>query len=676
MPLAMTWTVLDFETASNCDLKKCGAARYAEDPTTEIICLGFQHQLMTEPIVLRPVDLLYDDPESGLARLVNDPTVVFIAHNVLFEKFIWREIMVKVFAWPDIPNHRWHDTQAVCAMKVIPQDLDRASPVLRLSIQKDKEGSALAKSLSKPNKKTGLYDRSEKTLARVYAYCGQDVLGEVEMHETIGWLPAGERRVWLLNQRVNERGLQLDMDYVRKSQEIVDKASAPLIVEFADLTGGLKMTQIDKFKGWLETQGLRVGSLDKEHLAALLGGDLEVDDDGEDELDTSDYTPVMSDDVHRALSIRQLIGSASIKKLARMEACVCADGRARGLLQYHGTGPGRSAGRLLQPHNFPRGTLKLGGEPPDPRIVVEAIMTGDPDYVSMMLGPPVETVLSGLRHSIIAAKKRLLMAGDYAGIQARTVLGLAGQHDKTALMAVGKDIYVDMAAQIYKRPIDKKKDPAERQTGKNSVLGLGFQMGWKKFKKKYAKEQPDEFCEEVVRVYRKEWAPKVPELWYGLQDAAIDAVWSGKPREAYGVTYQIEGRWLSCRLHSGRKIWYFNPRQTRRPMPWDETDIRRGFSYNVQKMGQWRTIDAFGGQLAENVVMGIERDLMTNAMLTLEKEGFPVCLEVHDEIVSEPLAVDADEKAFIQIMEDVPQWCRDLQIPVAVEGWTAERYHK
>lgn len=665
--MTIKWVVGDFETASTCDLKKAGAWRYAQDPTTEILCFSFGDDAgcLTWTPFMGP-----DDPVTiALHKRVDDPEIVFIAFNVGFEKAIWREIMVKVYGWPNIPNSRWHDVQAVCAMKVIPLDLDRAIQVLRLPHAKDKEGSKFTISLSKPNK-AGYYDRSGKSIQRVVEYCERDILGEVGLHQRVGWLPARERSVWLLNQRVNERGIRLDMAFVAKAQEVVDRASAPLEAEFLELTGGIKMTQVAKFRDWCGENGYRVPDLQKETLAKILQKD--IDGDFEDEMDDPGrYTGSVPANVHRALSIRQLIGSASIKKLARMQQCVCEDGRVRGSLQYHGTGPGRSAGRLLQPHNFPRGTVNH-----DVQEVVDAIMTGDPEYVEMIYGVgAVEVVLSSLRHAIIADKGRVLVAGDYAGIQARTVLGLAGQHDKTAIMAAGKDIYIDMAEQIYKCKVTKA-DTEKRQTGKNSVLGLGFQMGAPKFFDKYGEGQTIEFIEEVVRVYRQEWAPMVPKLWYALQEAAVEAVWTKRPHSAYGVEYRLEDGWLTARLPSGRKMWYFNPMPIRKAMPWDHTDVRKAFTYQAMKMGQLRTIDAFGGQLTENVVMGIERDIMTHGMILCEKNGFPICLEVHDEIVSEPLIADADEKAFQQIMEDVPSWVREIQIPVKVETWAGLRYRK
>jgi DNA polymerase bacteriophage-type len=676
----MKWVEIDFETASSCDLKKSGSTVYSEDPTTEVLCAVYD--VMGEDRRL----WLPSKEDIFLRALALDPEVMFVAHSAGFEKDIWRNIMVPMFDFPNIPNSRWHDTAAVCAYKAIPQGLDWAARVMRLTNQKDMEGSKITKAMSKPDKK-GYYDRSPAKLQKVYDYCYQDIATQVNLHQRLGWLPRAERDVWLLDQRINERGVRLDLGYVRACQKIVDEASGPLIQEFAQITGGLKMTQRDRFMDWITINGASVPNLTKDTLADLLGDD-EAEDESNAEEDIHgavlETAPVaLPENVFRALKIRQLIGSASIKKLRSMEACTCADGRARRLLLYHGTAPGRWAGRLLQPQNFPRGTLKTEGAkgakamPVD--IVREALMTGDWQYVQSILGPPVEAVVSGLRHAIVASRGRVLISGDYAGIQARVVLALAGQHDKTALMASGADIYCDMASQIYKRPIDKKQDPAERQTGKNSVLGLGFQMGPAKFLLKYGEGLTLEFIKEVVRVYRQEWAPKVPKLWYALEAAAIRTVHERTPHEAYGVRYELEDGWLSARLPSGRKIWYANPQPTFKRMPWDPDDVRPSFKFQTWKMGQWIWKDAFGGLLTENVVMGVERDIMVGGMFRLEKNGFPIVLTVHDEIVAEPFAADADQKAYDEILCDVEPWVKEIQVPIAVEGWPggpAECYRK
>ncbi len=130
----MDWSVVgDFETASSCDLVLCGAHRYAEDPTTEVISFTFQVQ-DAEPVLWIPT--YGQDHPATLALLdaCNNIKLLFVAHNAGFEKAIWRNIMVAQFGFPDIPNHRWHDTQAMCAMRVIPMKLERALPVLRGTI--------------------------------------------------------------------------------------------------------------------------------------------------------------------------------------------------------------------------------------------------------------------------------------------------------------------------------------------------------------------------------------------------------------------------------------------------------------------------------------------------------------------------------------------------------------
>lgn len=669
--------VLDFETASRCDLKKAGAWRYSEDLSTEVLCLAFSTNPKEIPFVWVPGD---DACGFVLRDLAENPEVIFIAHNAGFEKAIWRNIMVPQYGFPDIPDERWHDTMAVCAMKQVPQQLDRVLRVTGLPVEKDMEGSRLTKSLSKPVKKTGLYDRSPGTLARVYQYCQTDIQTEWALHQFIGWHQKGERAVWLLDQKINERGVKLDMEFVTAAQKIVREASKPLAAEFREITGGLEFTQRDKIMSWLHRENVHLDNLQKGTLDELLEGEEDAADEdaGDVGSDTNQLEP-LPPHVHRALHIRRLIGSASVKKLGAMQACVGADGRARGLLQYHGAGPGRWAGRLLQPQNFPRGSIEVGEKPPKIDWMVDAIKSGDWEFVEATLGPAVEVVVSSLRHAICAEEGYQLVAGDFAQVEARVLLALAGQHDKTDLLARGEDPYCDMASTIYRRPITKADKP-ERQIGKNSVLGLGFQMGAAKFMDRYGQGQELDFFQEVVRAYREDWAPKVPKVWYGLEEAALRAVWDKTTAEAYGVTYKHEGPWLTARLPSGRKLYYFDPQPVKKHMPWSTSeapDIRAAWTYKALKMGRWTSVDAYGGLLTENVVQGSARDLLVHAMFKAEAEGYPLVLTVHDELVAEPLLSRPDaDVAIRQIMEDIPEWAREMCAPIAAETWAGERYRK
>src|SRR5882672_2649074 len=685
----ISYVVMDFETASACDLIKCGAWRYSEDITTEIICLGYGID-GGDPILLTPHELLFRS-NHHLAPLVVDPQVIFIAHNVGFEKAIWR-IMMKQFGWPDIPNSRWHDSMAVCAMKALPLKLDSAARVLRLWQQKDTTASRIVKGLSKPDRK-GYYDRSKETLSIVYEYNRQDIRSETELNHVLGGLQTRERNVWLLDQRINERGARVDLAYVAACQRIVREASIPLLAEFQRLTGLDKAGSTAKLKDWAAKQGVVLKDLKKETIVKLLG----VDEDEDDYDDTTDDdlgddgpgdTPLfrLPENVRRALDIRRNLAGAAVKKLPVFERTCCADGRVRGLLQYHGAGPGRWSARLVQPHNFPKGTLRYQvgwnntgaavEEPPPPHVVADALMSGDWRYVEDVLGPALEVVTSGLRHALIPGIGREYNVGDFATIEALIVLALAGQHDRTAKIAAGEKPYVPMAETIFKRKIDKKVDLLEYTIGKATVLGCGFQMGWKTFQARYCKDQPNEFAKAAVTSYREDFAPKVPKLWEGLEDAALRAVWDKKSCEAYGVLYEHEDRWLTARLPSGRRLYYFNPQPVRKAMIWDETDIRPAWTCQAQKQGRWITRDMYGGLLTENVVQALARDIMVHAMFKCEKENLPIVLTVHDEIVCEPLTQFSDHEKLRQIMCDRPKWAIDLQIPIAAETWAGDRYAK
>lgn len=642
-------------------------------------------------------------PGDPMPPWITDPDCLVIAHNTSFEKAIYRNIMVKLMSWPNIPNSRFHDTQAVCAMKGIPPKLEKAVYALRLPAQKDMEGSKITNALSK-TRRDGSYDRSPESLAMVYAYNRTDLRAEAELNYRIGGLQSCERPVWLLDQRINERGIRIDLDYVSACQSITAGASVPLLNEFASLTNGLKLKS-PKLLDWVAAKGVNIPNLRKETIGELLGNTSDdVEWDADDAYTDDDYEATYDDtipmftlpaDVRRALAIRRQLGSASIKKLERFQACTCEDGRVRGVVAYHAAGPGRWAGRLFQPHNFPRGTLKLDhglddkGErkikAPPVDMVVDALSTGDWQHVAMLFGDPIETVISGLRHAIIAADDRTLNVGDFASIEARIVLALAGQHDKTALLASGADVYIDMACDIFGMEKPKNKEeverfkaawPERRQTGKNTILGCGFQMGAKTFHSRYCSDQPMSFAEAAITAYRKKWAPRVENVWKELDEAGVRAVWDRRPTEACGVRFAWEDIWLTARLPSGRKLYYPFPQEARKPMPWDKTDIRPVWTSRAWKAGRWIERDMYGGLLTENVVQALARDLLVSAMFTCERENMPICLTVHDEVVCEPLHKYDDHEKLKQIMQDRPQWAKELQIPVMAETWSGARYKK
>lgn len=654
--------VIDFETRSMCDLKACGAPRYAQDPTTEVLCLSYGYHDSDSVHTWFP-----GEPMPDTIRQQLEAGYLFVAHKASFEKWIWRKRMMADYGWPDIPDCQWEDTLATAAYKNLPQGLDEVTRILRLPYKKDMVGSKLTVGLSKLNKKGYLPEITPAILARVGFYCEDDVVAQRGLLNRIGSLPPAEYKVWLLDQTINQRGFAIDMDLVRSMQRIVDDATVPLAAEFKELTGDLRFTQVAKFVDWCRTNGFPIANMQAETVATALGASPDFDED-----DLGDLPPLdIPDPVRRALEIRQLVGSAAVKKLHAAEACVMADGRVRDSLQYHGAGPGRWAGRLLQPHNFPRGTIDASV-----KNKVAALQTGNARYVDLVIGPPVETVVSSLRHIIVPGRDCALLAGDYSGIEARLVLSLAGQSDKTALMAAGADVYCDMATAIYKRPV-VKAETERRQIGKNSVLGLGFGMGGPKFYLKYGKGQSLDFCKGVVKTYREEWAPKVPILWRALHNAAWRCVHGEGPQEAYGLQFKLDDGFMTMRLHSGRLLSYYDPQPIMERMPWsdpEDPDIRPGWSFLAKKMGHYVRVKGFGGLIAQNWTEGAARDLLVKAMFTLEDYGHPLILSVHDEAITEPLIRHSDPALVRQIMVDTPAWACEIGVPIGVDVWPEPKF--
>src|SRR5258706_471865 len=664
----MRWVVPDFESQWACALKSAGVYRYAVDPTAALLCCSFTCADGQSTLWWR------DEPIPPRVLTAISKGAMFVAHNAAFERNLWAQHMVPYHGAPEIPISQWHCTQARAQQLALPGGLEKLLSALGMPQEKDKEGRTLTLSFSKPDRRTGmLAAMTPAARARIGQYCESDTAGQASVHKRLGWLPDHERPIWELSQTVNDRGVMLDMEFVRAAEMIVDKATVPLSLRFREITGGLNFGQIAKVRDWVEGRGVACPDLPKETVSRLLGE--EVDDDEATEPE-QDHLP---SDVREALHIRHLIGSSSIKKLKAMEACVGYDGRARGLFRYHGTTPGRQTAGLFQPHNFPRGTNETIGMDVDAKV--DAIMTGDPDWVKAVTGvEPVELVVGSLRHAIKAAPGRVLMSGDYTGIQLRALLALAGQHDKCELLAAGGNAYCDMGRQIYGRPIDKHADVMEYTVSKAGVLGLGFQMGPPKFRWSAAKGGADidlEMSKQVVDVYRKEWAPAVPQLWYGLSDAAVNAVWSQEEQESHNILYRLEDRWLVAEAPNGSAIHSYCPQPATPEIAWsteEKPDFRRGFTYRVEKQGRLITRDAFGGQLTENIVMKIEREIVECAKRKLEDNGFCPIMEVHDEIICEPLTTDLD--AFKQIMENVPRWVREMQIPIHVDVWQGGRYRK
>ncbi len=293
----------------------------------------------------------------------------------------------------------------------------------------------------------------------------------------------------------------------------------------------------------------------------------------------------------------------------------------------------------------------------------------------------MEILSHALRGAIVASPGKRLFVADYSSIEARVVMWLAGEQRGLELFRTGADIYCDMAADIYGRPITKA-DAKERGMGKIAILGLGYQMGWSKFQAQCeAAGAPidDEFAQQVVIAYREKYAT-IKQLWYDQEDAALAAVrHPGRAITAGRVRWQTSGRFLYCVLPSGRRLAYPDPRIVSRPVPWStpERPVEKpSLTYmGVSSFGhKWQRQSAYGGMIVENQTQAVARDLMAAALLACAKDGrFVPVLSVHDEAVCEGKP-GLSLKAFDALMTADPGWADGL--PIACESWSGARYHK
>lgn len=660
------YVVCDFETASRADLQKIGAWKYAADFTTVPLCLSLKVRVDNRPeptFCLSERQLHALDPR--LVALVNDPETIFIAHNAGFEQAMWHFHMVPI-GYAPLPPERWHDTMAACAMKALPLGLDAAVTALELPIKKDMDGHRHMLVMCKPDRYGGWSQHNEFNLDRLYAYCNADAEAQDGLYQVTKGLGPSERHTWILDQKIQQRGLKIDTEFVHASMDVLDQVRVPMTERFQELTG-LRPTQREKVLNWVNDQGVPLGDMKKTTLNAIL--------DPDDEFDMGDFSEPLPFHVHEVLTLRRSLASSSVAKLQRMLDCAGGDGRVRYTTQYHGARTGRDAGRLIQIQNYPRGEISdRQGLTAD--ILADAILTRDVPHIKEIWGDDIfSAIISSLRSCIIAEEGKVLVGGDYAGVEARNLLSMAGQHDRVEQMHAGVDVYAENASLIFKRPISKA-NVFERTIGKCSTLGNGYGLGPVGFRARFAPKHSVDFAMQAVNTYRTEFAPLVPKFWYALWQASVDAVWCqhAKTYSHAGIEFRKEGDFLTMRLPSERKIYYHRPRPCRTyDFNGNERPSWNFMSYQGKK---FRRHMAWHGMITADCIQGSARCMLISAMKRAEAAGLFTIFKVHDELVFEER--DRPNLALMvkQIMEDVDPWVIERKFRVKAEVETMLRYRK
>lgn len=638
---------IDIETNSQADLKKVGLHRYAEDPSTKVLCVATEWE------------------DDGRAPRM-------VAHNAMFERTLINAVGLPGDAeWARIRAEDQSCTMARAAALSLPLGLGECTRALGAVEQKDDAGYRLMLKMCR-----GDYEPKPGEMERLQAYCEQDVRAERALDKLLPELTDSERRLWLLDQAINDRGFAVDLPLIEAAIKAVNEAARRADYRVFQLTNGAvtAVSQVKRIVDWLNSQGVPCES---------------VKQDGMDDL----VIRCSLFDKPEAAEVVQLRANSSRAfKFKAMFDHVCRDGRIRGSLQYHGAISGRWTGRGVQPHNFKRieddadeqavaDTIRvLKGQNRNPVAHVDAL--------EVFGYRPLDALSLIARPCIIAAPGKKLVGGDFSNIEGRVNAWLNGEDWKTAAFIAydkgeGPDSYTVTAAEALDKHTGEITRTDRQIWGKVPDLACGFQGGQHAFEKmggKYGVKLPPAKVKAIVARWR-ERHPGIVAGWGELQSAGIQACEGrGAVVRCLGgrIAFRHEKGFLWCKLASGRVIAYPGA-IVERKLKVVEIDGEMiefdnwGVSYWTQKNGGWRKADLYGGAQMAHVVSGTARDVLVAAMHRLDAD-YPIVLTVHDEALSEVNKDFGSAEAYRRIMEVREPWFAPL--PVTAKAWEGERYSK
>lgn len=650
----MTVLQIDVETYSTYDLSECGVHRYVECPDFEILLFAFAFD--DDPVTV--VDLINGErlPQDVMRALETD--VIKTAWNAAFE----RVTINKHFRIDCDPTY-WRCSMVHSYTLGMPGRLDAAAKAFQLEQKKDARGEALIRYFSvpcKPTKTNGgrtrnLPEHDPERWQQYIEYNRQDVVVEREVRKRLERhpVPTREWRLWALDQRINDRGIQVDPVLVKYAIKCSEEYGARLMSEARELTGLDNPNSDQQLKEWLEAQGMEVESLNKDVMPDLIA---EAPDD----------------DVRRVLELRQESGKSSVSKYKAIAASICRDNRIRGILQFCGASrTWRWAGRRVQPQNLPKSEI----EDLDLAIARSILMDGDYEWLETMYGPPPFVLADLIRTALIPTPGSRFIVADFSAIEARVTAWLADEQWVLNMFTGHGKIYEATAARMFGIPFDTIREGHEnykyRASGKVATLACGFGGGAAAMAKMDKKREidPDQYGPLV-----KQWRdanPNIRRLWYKTEEAAMRAVREKTTVSvAHGVQYRYDRGTLFADLPSGHSLAY--PKPEIHPDPKFEKDALTFLE--PDKNGSMRRARTWGGTLVENLVQGIARDCLAESLLRLDEAGYTIALHVHDEVVADMPVGQGSLEEMIEIMSAPIPWAPGL--PLKAAGFECEFYQK
>ena len=638
----------DIECFSDVDLVKCGVYAYADSPAFEILLFAYSFDGGETQII----DLAQGEKlPAEVEEAIFDVSVTKTAYNANFE----RTCLSKYFG-RYIPPESWHCSAVQAAMLALPRSLEDVGRVLGLDEQKMKEGKELIRYFCipcKPTKANGGRTRNLPCHAPekwelFKTYCKRDVDVEKSIRRKLHNfpIPESEMELYRLDQRINDRGVLVDMGLVEQAiacerlhKEIVTKRAY-------ELTGLENPNSVAQLKGWLGGKGMEAESLSKKAVAEMI-----AETDGE---------------VEELLKLRLLMAKTSVKKYEAMERSVCSDGRVHGMLMFCGANrTSRWSGKIVQIQNLPKNYI------PDLELARDFVKQGRFEDIELLYDSTPNVLSELIRTAFIPKPGCRFVVADFSAIEARVLAWLSGEQWRLDVFTSHGKIYEASASSMFHVPMEEiTKGSPLRQKGKLAELGLGFGGAAGALISMGALDMglTEDELPPLVAAWRKA-NPHITQFWWDVDAAAIKAVTEKQKTKVGKIIFEYKSGILFITLPSGRRLSYVKPRMAVNRFGRDSLTYE-GISENKK----WSRIETYGPKLVENIVQGTARDLLAEAMLRVEKKGYPIVMHCHDEIIAEVPEGSGSVDEMCEIMAIQPKWAEGL--PLRADGYSCSFYQK
>ena len=639
---------MDIETFSDVDLIKCGVYAYADSPAFEVLLFAYSF----DGGETRVIDLAQGEELPGeVAEAVFDGSVVKTAFNANFE----RTCLSKHFG-RYLPPDSWHCSAVQAAVLALPRSLEDVGAVLGLDERKMKEGKELIRYFCVPCKPTKANGGRRRNLPchapekweLFKAYCMRDVDVEKAIRGKLCKfpIPEGEMELYRLDQRINDRGVPVDMGLVRQAVKCERLHKEVVTKRAYELTGLENPNSVAQLKGWLGENGVEAESLSKKAVTEMIG-----ESDGE---------------VEELLRLRLLMAKTSVKKYEAMERSVCSDGRVHGLLQFYGANrTGRWAGRLVQVQNLPQNHIE------DLELARRLVREGRFEDVEMLYDSTPKVLSELIRTAFVPEPGCRFVVADFSAIEARVLAWLAGERWRLEVFSSHGKIYEASASAMFHVPIEEvTKGSSLRQKGKIAELGLGYGGAAGALVSMGALDMglSEDDLPPLVAAWRRA-NPHIAQFWWDVDKAAVEAVTKRAKTRAGRIGFEYRSGILFVMLPSGRKLAYVKPRMAVNKFG------REGLTYEgILENKKWGRIETYGPKLVENIVQGTARDLLAEAMLRVERKGYPIVMHCHDEIIAEVPEGMGSVEEMCEVMAVRPSWAEGL--PLRADGYECPFYQK